>query len=70
MSLRKQCGLRMPARDEDWAILPRTRILVKRETVLQDALVAVAGENFDPTKLLEVRHMLVGGKCTMWHERV
>ena len=50
----------MAASDEDWDTFPRTRILVRREKVLTDALLEVRKNRFDPTKLLKV--------CVfMWH---
>lgn len=45
----------MPSSDEDdWDLTPRTRILVRREGLLEDALSEVRKNRFDPTKLLDV----------------
>lgn len=53
-SLQRRCGLQVATRQEDWSVLPRTRLHVRRQAVLQDSMVAARKEDFDPAKLLQV----------------
>lgn len=52
--LRQRCGFRLPVSEDDWMLLPRTRLLIRRELVLKDALRQARRDRFDPAKLLSV----------------
>ncbi len=53
-TLQKQNGVMIPILDEDWATFPRTHMIVKRETLLEDALREARKSRFDPTKVFNV----------------
>ena len=54
--LQQKCGFRPALSDEDWLTFPRTKILVRREKLLPDALREARKRRFDPVKLLSVRY--------------
>lgn len=63
-SLQERCGVRVPVSDDDWEVVPRAHILVRREGVLEDALKEARKTRFDPTKILKVSDdMSQSGKC-------
>ena len=52
--LRRRSGIQLPASNDDWTAFPRTRITVRRDKVLADALKEVKKASFDPAKLMDV----------------
>lgn len=58
--LQKKNGVRIAVTEDDWATIPRTHVLVDRDTLLQDAIREAKKSRFDPTKVLDVRIMRSG----------
>ncbi len=51
-NIQRACGVRLALTPEDWATLPRTNMVVRRERFLEDAMHEARKRRFDPTKLL------------------
>ena len=45
----------MPEHDEDWAVIIRTDVVIRRTNILRDAIKEAKKKRFDPTKFISVR---------------
>ena len=53
--LRQKTNIRIPAvTSEEWEVIPRTSIDVRRDFVVQDGIREARKKRFDPSKLLRV----------------
>lgn len=54
--LRHKSGVVVPVSDEDWMVLKRTDVVIRRAHILKDAIKEAKKKKFDPTKFISVRY--------------
>ena len=62
--LQKECGLKIPASEEEWGEIPRTTIDIRRSMVVKDGLREARKSRFDMTKLLNVNTFTIDYRAT------